>query len=208
MALDTFANLKQALINHSGHDELSSDVLEDFIQMAESQMFNNSSQPLRLRLMERRAVEDTNGTRFLALPEGFLQMRRLLINVSNSKPSLEQRATTSLVIRPSVDTPSAFAVTSQLEFDVVPDDTYQLEMQYYVQPPRLSSTVPTNDILTYYPHIYLRGALVQLFLYTGEEEIAQVHRGLFFDAIRGANEADKLGRYGAAPVATVEGGAI
>ena len=46
MALDTYANLKATIINFSGRDDLSS-VIDDFIDMAEAEMYGNKTQTLQ-----------------------------------------------------------------------------------------------------------------------------------------------------------------
>lgn len=204
MAFNTFANLKQEIIETSGRDDLSAS-LDGFIKMAESEMVNNSSQPLRLRVMEIRSTANTNGTRFLELPPRFLQMRRLTIDTNNGKRPLEQRATTSMVLRSGVGKPQIFSVTSQLGFDVVPDKTYEIEMNFYQQPQALSDSNTSNDILAGYPQIYLHGALFHLWIFAKEDEFASTAGKIFMEGIKGANEADKKGRYGAAPVSRVFG---
>ena len=75
MSLDRYANLKQAIQNFSHRNDIS-DVIDDFIDLAENKIDNG----LRLRSNELRAQATISSGRFLALPDRFLEMRRMSLN--------------------------------------------------------------------------------------------------------------------------------
>ena len=203
MALDTYSDLKTTVQDWSHRNDVASR-MDDFILIAEQEMFNNRIEPLIVREQELRASADTTTTsRFIALPDGFNRMRRLLIDdKTTDADQLEIRFYTPEVLPISSRTgrPFAFTVTSQLEFDRVPDAVYNIEMQYFGTPTPLSAANPTNDILTNYPTIYLAGSLWALYRWAKDTESAAGAYADFIGAIRGANLADKLGRYGPAPI--------
>ena len=88
---------------------------------------------------------------------------------------------------------------------VTPDTTYDVEVNYFKKPTPLSDTNPSNDVLADHPDIYLNGALFYLFVLAKDQESANFHKGLYAEAIDGANQSDKEGRHGPAPYARVEG---
>ena len=143
MALDTYSNLKASVQDWSHRNDVASR-LDDFILLAEQEMFNNRVEPLIVREQEFRSTADTTITsRFLALPDGFNRMRRLLIDdKTTDSDQFELRFYTPevLPISSRTGTPSAFTVTSQLEFDRVPDAVYNIEMQYFGTPTPLSAS--------------------------------------------------------------------
>ena len=79
---------------------------------------------------------------------------------------------------------------------------------------------PSNGLVrrpsTGRPNYFTVGAQIELditpdqtytveFVYANDQEKALMYQGLYNDAIDGANEADKEGRYGATPYARIEG---
>ena len=81
MPLDNFSNLKASIKSRSKRNDVSDADLTDYIQQAEATFYNNPTAPLRIRAMEARATAAADtASRFLALPDNFLQMRRLKLN--------------------------------------------------------------------------------------------------------------------------------
>jgi hypothetical protein len=110
-----------------------------------------------------------------------------------------------MVVKDAVTRPSQFAVTSQIEFDLTPDQAYTAEMQYWGRTTALSDAEPTNDILTNYPDIYLFGCLWMVAKYGNEPDVAGIYYDDFIQAIRGANQENKSGRYGPTMTRRVKG---
>lgn len=203
MALATYSDLKAAVQDWSHRNDVASR-MDDFILIAEQEMYNNRVEPLIVREQESRATADTTTTsRYVALPDGFNRMRRILIDdktIDSDQFELKFFPPEVLPISARTGAPSAFTVTSQLEFDRVPDAVYNIEMQYFGTPTPLSSTNATNDVLTNYPAIYLSGCLWALYQWAKDTESAVGAYDSFIGAIRGANKADIIGRYGPAPI--------
>ena len=205
MALDNYDNLKVAVTRFTGRNDIS-DILDDAIDIAESRIFANPIAPLRLRSMETRSTASADSaSRFLALPDGFLSMRRLKVELSGGDCDIRYRTPDQLLVQGQSGIPRFFTVTSQLEFDRTPDSTYTIEMQYFKRIDALSSSNPTNDILTNYPDVYLYGCLWVINQFGAEEDKANYYESKFIEAIQGANKQDKRGRYGSAPVMRTEG---
>lgn len=209
MALDNFSNLKASIKARSKRNDISDDQLNEYIVQAESEFYNNVNAPLRVRAMEARATATASTTsRFLALPDLFLQMRRLKVNepyTGGSDYDVRYYSPEQMPLSNLTRIPVFFTVTTQLEFDSTPDQAYTIEMQYIKKITALDDTNTTNTILTNFPNIYLFGALWALFQDAMEPDLSEYFYGKFINSIQGANEADQAGRYGPAPVIRQEG---
>lgn len=206
MSLDTYQNLKAEIISWSHRDDLALKI-DTFIDMAESKMLANEDEPLQLRSEETLVAFSTSITdRFAALPTGYQSARKLRIQIVDGEShELRFRTPGQLNIKSSTGLPHFFTITDQIEFDRVSDQVYAGEIQYYQDFTPLSTAAPTNDVLTNHPNIYLFGALWALKSFTNEPQSAADNYNKFIQAIRGANNKDRLGRYGPAPVMRVEG---
>jgi len=198
MSLDTYDNLKLEIIDWSHRDDLDLK-LGTFIQQTETAMFQNPDEVLNVRSAELRATASTSG-RFLALPDSFLEMRRIRIDTDSGFLPLTYRTPEQLTSIDGPARPRFFTVTSQIEFDTVPDEDYTVEIQYLAEFAPLSSSNQTNSVLTNNPNIYLFGALSFAFTISNDTENQVKYFQLFLDAIKGANKKDRKGRYGPRPV--------
>lgn len=195
MALDNYSNLKATVKrwtrrNDNGIDE----IINDAILLTENKMFKTALKPLRVREMEARATETTpSPDRFLALPDGFLAMRRLTITTNGRAINLQQKDPISMRVDSTSGIPTFFSITSELAFDRVSDTALPLEMVYYKQPSPLNSANPTNIILTDYPNLYLFGVLSAIWLFAGEEDKASFNNGEFETSLLAANKSSRQG---------------
>tara|TARA_R110000796_G_scaffold214800_1_gene330733 strand:- start:9423 stop:10049 length:627 start_codon:yes stop_codon:yes gene_type:complete len=205
MAITNYSELKTAIINWSNRSDQDL-YIDDFIRLAEIEMFNHPSKSLRLRNLELRATPDTTTTsRFMALPDGFEKMRSMRINVTDSYNTLTATTPEGLYRRDTAGQPLYFAVTSQIEFDALPDEVYSIEINYYGKPAGISSSNTTNNVLTSNPDIYLFGALYKLFTRAVDMEQAATYKNMFYSAIQGANKTSRDGRFGMQPSIQVDG---
>ena len=206
MALNSYTNLKDAIRTWSKRKDAVDALMDDFILIAEEEMYSNPENPLRLNAMDTRSTASTSTTsRFLALPTGFLQMRRLKLNLTQGDCDVRYMAPDQLNLQGVSGIPRFFTVTSQLEFDRTTDSAYTVEMQFWAKPTALSSTNAANTVLTNFPTIYLYGCLWALWMYFKEEELSEFYYNKFMNGVKGANKGDKTGRYGSAPRIRLEG---
>lgn len=206
MALDNYDNLKAAVIRLSGRNDIALNVFDEALSIADKDIYANAVAPLRIREMETRSTASTpTDSRFMALPDGFLMMRRLKLNLSLGDQDVRYRTPEQLPTRGDSGIPRFFTVTSQLEFDRIPDSAYTIEMQYFSRFDIISGDAPTNTILTNFPSIYTYGCLSYVYKFAAEEEKAEYYYNQFINAIAGANKQDKRGRYGPSPVQRIEG---
>lgn len=205
--LDNYDNLVKEVIDWSHRDDLGVK-MPDFIQLAENAMYSNEVEVLTVRSMETISTALTAG-QYLSLPDDFESARSIRLVTDNNGGELRFQAPEQMFKQVSTGSPNFFTVVgNELQFDRVPDSEYTIEIQYYRKAPSLSVAVQANDILTKHPGIYLYGALAQTYFYSQDNEQAQKYTQLFISAIKGANKADKKGRYGPAPAMSVDGGMI
>ena len=204
MSLDTYTNLKLEVIDfsHRGDVDLKMDT---FIDMAETEMFANTEEVLKIRTMETLDTTATTSNRFIALPTGYQSMRSMRLSINSNTSNLRYRAPEQMVRVDASGLPRFYTVTDQIEFDRTPDAAYTVEFQYYAIPTKLSSSNATNVVLDENPTVYLFGALWALFEWAVDEQQAQKYYIRFINAIKGANKKDKEGRYGPAPAMRIEG---
>ena len=161
MSLDTYANLKIEVIEWSHRDDIDSKV-DSFIDLAESEMYANTVEPLQLRSEETLAafsMDSVTPSRFVSLPTGYQSMRKVRVQIENGESvELEYRTPVQLNILSSVGLPRFFTVTDQIELDRTPDQDYDGEFQYIKDFTALSSSNTTNAVLTNHPTIYLLGS--------------------------------------------------
>lgn len=201
MALDSYVNLKASVRNWSHRNDMPDSLIDDFIDLAETAMW----QLLEIRDMSVRATASTNATRFLALPANFIKMRRLSILSGNDVIDVKYATPESMIVTATSGRPRFFTVTTQLEFDRIPDAVYITEMTYFNELTPLSDANTTNAVLNRFPQVYLFGALHYLFSFGNFDSEAQMYLVKFSEAIKLANKQDRKGRYGPAMAGRREG---
>jgi len=204
MALSNYSELKQSIINWSHRSDMDL-LIDDFIVLTETDMYvtNSSHEGLELRGMETTSTATIDADA-LALPDGFVSMRSFRVTTDDGY-DLRNKTADTLVHRSGTGRPKYYAITSQIEFDVAPDQDTPCEMVYFKKPDPLTSLNTTNEALTNYPNIYLFGALAQLFTHCDDEAQAQKYYARYADAINGANAEAEAGRYGTAPYMRING---
>lgn len=207
MSLSNYDGLKDAVRRWSKRKDAIGDFIDDFIVLAEEKIYSNEIAPLRIKEMDTRATATASTTsRFLALPDRFLDMRRLKVNAqTDTVPGpvndcdIRFQAPDQLLLSNITDIPGFFSVTSQLEFERIPDREYEIEMQYFAEEIPLSGDNTVNAVLTKYPSIYLNGTLWALWQHYKEEELSEYYLTKCLNAIGAANKSENKSRYGNAP---------
>lgn len=199
MAISTYDDLFKRVSSYGERGSSLDDEIDDFILLAETEMYNNQREPLKIRDMETIQTATTSTGRFLALPDNYESMRSTRIDIATGG-EIRYQSPEQLVRDSFTGRPCFFTITgNEIEFDRTPDSEYTIELQVFTRPTGLSATNQTNSVLTKYPTIYLYGVLAQFFSRAQDDEQARKYYNLFIDAIKGANKAQKIGKYGPAP---------
>ena len=194
--LNNYANLKASIKRFSKREDVD-DLIDDFLDMTEQEIYFNQVEPLRIRSMVQLETSATStSVRTQALPTGFLEFRRTDLTVGGNRCNIDYVTPSVQYIRTGTGTPANYTITNQIEYDIVPDLAYVTNINYYGKLTALSSSNTTNDILTNHPNIYLYGALSVLFTWAVNDEEAAKYKTLFLQTIGGANNADIEGNRG------------
>jgi|TARA_R100001594_G_scaffold125254_1_gene162225 hypothetical protein len=201
MALDTYANLKTEIANYLNRDDLTS-YLDTFIDLAESRM----ARDLRLREMETIDISTTtvSGTQSYDLPTGYLEMRYVSYQ-TDPYTFLTYLAPPDFMRVYNVGVgsgiPSHYTmIGSKIYLGKMPDSAKVLELGFFKRPTALSSSNTTNDILTYFPDLYLYSALAESEPFLMNDERLKVWASLYKEGIKTANESAQRGRTSSAPL--------
>ncbi len=198
MALSNYVELQAAVRTELGISTsgITDAAIVDAITRAESKINRRA----RLREMEQLAYATyASGSRFLALPDGFLE----LINLRVKKAS---EADTKYVEIPYVDPGRLweyyednhtlerlrYTLRDQIEFsyEVTEDHTV---MMHFIKRWDLA-TNSTNWLLTNFPDVYLYGALAECEMHVKKDERIVLWKSLFDEGIAELNSLDERGR--------------
>ena len=205
MALVNYSDLKASVKKWSKREDVDA-LLEDFIDLCETEIYENTVEPLRLRSM---IVTETSATsdsvRTQALPTNFLETRRIDLTISTVRTPIDYVTPAAQIIRTGTAIPSNYTITDQIEYDIIPDAAYVTNIVHYARLTPLSDAAPTNDIITNHSNIYLYGTLAILYQYAQNNEESAKYKALFIAAINGANTSDDEGNRGVASQRTRRG---
>ena len=185
MAFDNYATLKESLIKWTRRADMS-EFIGDAVTVCESHIYTGAS-GLRAIYMQEEVISVVN-TKTIPFPDSCLEIRNISIEVDGVYYRL---STGTIQITPDeddyTDTPSFYAVTSQIVFNVTPDKDYNVKIEYYKRPAPLSDDNPTNLTLTNHPTIYLYGGMAAVWEYAGELDLVTYYGNMFKMAIQEAN---------------------
>jgi len=210
MAISTYDELDTAVSKWSHNRSDILELIPDFITLAEHEIYSNGDEQLNIKTIEKTSTATLNGTlpsqtRFLALPDGFLSDRDFTLIDGNQRIKQIYKTPIQLSVNTSTGRPTHYTITNQIEFNIIADKDYIIELKYLATPTPINSSNQTNEVLTNDPNIYLYGALAQVYMFSEEQEEMAKWYAKFIDAIRGANNRANRGRYSVSPRMRVKG---
>jgi len=201
MALDTYANLKLEIASYLNRTDLS-EYLDTFIDLAESR----HARDLRLREMETvdATIQTVSGTQAYDLPTGYLEARYVLLqstpyNFLNFMAPPDFFRVYNLG-EGSGTTTYYTIVSNKIYLGYAPDSVVNIEIGFFKRPTGLSATNTTNDILTFFPDLYLYGALGESAPFLMQDERLKIWSTLYGEAVESANKLAQRGRESSAPL--------
>jgi hypothetical protein len=204
VAISTRSELITSLGSWLNRDDLTS-VIPDFITLAEVMMEQGAtnSPGLRVRELVNRS-QATLDDEYEDVPDDFLEMTRLSIQVSGGWYTLDYLTPTQLIDQygaAAPGTPQAYTVEgTKLHFLPAPSSSFTMEMVYYTTIPRLTAASPTNAILTAYPNLYLYGSLIQASPFLGDDGRVSVWADLYQTMISGITTTEERALFNASPL--------
>jgi len=194
MAISTYSELQTAVANWLDRDDLT-DRIPEFIALAEARM----NRVLRLRLMVGKYTASTvNGQRNYALPTGYIQMRNFQVNTTPITPV--QYVSPEIYDRLYGSTQTGTTkfytiVANEIQLGPIPGSVMTLEMLFYKKITSLSTTNPTEAMLTDNPDIYLYGALLEAEPFIMNDERVPLWMQGFQQAVDALQEQDNKDRH-------------
>ena len=201
MALTTYTELKASLANWLNRSDLTTEIADDFIKLAEAD-FNSK---LRVRKMIT-STSITIDSETESLPTDFLQVRDFFITSGGTKYALKYITPAQMdQIRGSSTTgmPSAYTILGDsFRFAPIPDSAYTGTLNYYAKFAALSDTNTSNYILASHPAIYLYGSLYHAANFLGgvDPQRLQQWQGMYTTAMERLERNDREDQYGNAPL--------
>lgn len=184
MAITTYAELQTAVA--SWHHRSVAEIV-DFITLAEKRI-NNS---LMSRLGEAEStLTGTIGSRYIALPSGFIAPRGLWLTTYGNRIPVEFKSPEELPITTSGNgQPYYYTVDgSNVAFDYLLSQAFTYVLRYKKGYDIASTS--TNHILSNYPACYLYGALREASLFSEDDTAANKYDSLFTQALEEAASAE------------------
>lgn len=192
-----YSSLKANIASWLNRSDLSSEI-DVFIDLAEADMMRK----LRHWRMEARTTLSVSG-QYTDLPADFIEAQRVVASVSAPvRMELMARGEMQQLREAASDTggtPQYYAITGgQLEVYPSPDAAYSVDLAYLQRPADLDDTDTTNWVITYYPDVYLYGALVHSAPFLMDDPRLAIWQGLYEKALAEANFESDRARYGGA----------
>ena len=188
MAISTYQELLDAIENHLDRSDLDSRIPE-FVSIAEAKI----ARKLRITEMETEAdVTMTGGTRTVALPTGFREVRRMYLN-SSPVALLEYMTPQDYWLR-NTSTQNGKPVCFTVEganflFGPIPDSAYVAKCLYYKGLAALSASA--HGVFTANPDLYLYGSLLAAEAYIKNDKRLGVWKSQFDEIL---NDLDTQSR--------------
>lgn len=191
-----YTELQTALADWSARSDLTS-FLPSFIEFSTA-MFNQGQggvSPLRLReMMAITSLVPASGV--CTLPSDYLQYRRV-VELASRRRDL-QYVTPTYADQEYSDRASGLSS----DFTIIGSSLYMfplssnnIELTYYQAIPNLSDAAPTNWLLTKQPNLYLHAGLMQLAMFTKDNDLFSRSAALVTALIDGLNSSDLIANY-------------
>lgn len=180
MSIATYSDLQAAISAWLERSDAAT-YAADWIALAEARI----NRVLRVNRMLTRASA-TISDEFSVAPSDFaapLSMRRKTSPYDQLQFLTPDQMSALRATLPSGHLAAYALVGTEFWFAPTPSDAEDVELIYYAKIPALSTTSPTNWLLTAYPDLYLRGALLEAALFYEDDTEQQKYEALFGDAL-------------------------
>lgn len=189
MAISTYSELQTAVASwlRRSNDAVLVAQVPDFITLAESRL----NRLLRLRVMETEtALTATQGSRYVALPSGFIDPVALWYTGVDPRRTLVQKMPADIPVSTTSGTPEYWAIDgANIALERPASSAFGLLLRHLTSF-ALSDGAPTNWLLTNHPDLYLYGALIEAAPYLRNDARLATWDVLFTRALNEVNEKD------------------
>lgn len=185
--MTTYATLQADIGDWLARDTLTA-YTASFVRLGEARI----RREVRHWKMLRRSHASGGGTRFLALPDGFLEAKRIKFVTSPESAPLDFVAPDQLDVAGAAGNSRALnvAIHEELEFDLAVPTTTTVEVLYYATLEALSDSNTTNWFLTNAYDLYLFAALSESAPFIRDDERVPMWSGRYALARDGLNREE------------------
>ena len=114
MALGNYSQLKTAIENWSHRSDVT-ELLDDFIDMCETEMYTGDTAQIRMRDMITTETSAMSASvQYQALPTRFLETKRIDATISSERYTIDYVTNEQMNIRSGTGVPSVYTITSQI----------------------------------------------------------------------------------------------
>jgi hypothetical protein len=190
MALSTYTELKAAIADTAHRSDLTTPII-DFITQTEARLYDM----LLLKDMESdESLTLTINVNYVALPTGYISPIAFWLVVDSERVPLKSALPQELPYDTDSQQPQYWAIDgANIRFDCPAASGYSAYLRCFKKS-NLSGSTASNYILTRRPDIYLAGALVELYRYTGDFAKMQVWEQKFQQACEEFKKAENRNR--------------
>lgn len=194
MSITNYGELKTAVANWLADDSLT-DRIPEFIAMAE----DRAALELRIRAMETTAdLTITAGTREVALPTGYVQMRRLFLSTDpvHKLEYIPPQDFWSKYHSTTTSKPEVFTIEGEnIVLGPIPDTGYTGKILHYKRFTALSDDSDTNWLISNARGILLYGALIEAAPFLGDDPRLLTWSAMYDDLVAKVRLSDKRDRH-------------
>lgn len=196
MGIATYSDLVTAVDQWLTAGTLSTSRIDECIALAEARM----SRDLFVPVLEKRAYRNTVADdEYVEFPSDLRRVRSVKLN-TDPRRRLEYITPDAADANYTSQTggkPVCYSVVgTEFRLVPIPDAAYELEIIYSIGVPALTSSATSNDVLTRYPDLYLRGVLFEAHLFLMDDANAQKWGALYQQSIAEINRTEAEARYG------------
>lgn len=194
MTIANYTDLKSAVSAWMHRTDLDSRI-PDFIALAEPKI--NYDIGDILLLLSESTITTSTGTRKYPAPNGFLRLEYVYRREPASTP---MQIVSSRSLAEKYAHEQYTSIPQQIAFDgenlvlhPTPNGAFTIDYTYQNEIAKLSNSVPTNEILTRFPGLYLNGALYQAAMFIGNDKDAAKWQAEYQAALQNARSIDYMG---------------
>lgn len=196
MTIGTYAELKDAVYKfllRSVSDRVVTDSqVSNYIVLCEAELHRE----LQIRTLEETApIMTVANQAWVALPEDYSQIITLEFDTCPYDIDYYTRRELKERFGTTIRRPQGYTILgSKIYFGGVPDDVYDLTLDYYADFAALSDSNTTNPVLTAYPDVYLYGSLNQAAVQLKDADFKSMVEGNYGTIIERIKEQSKTSK--------------
>ena len=184
--VDNFGEMKAKVLDWADRSDISSDIVEDFINIAVQRTNRKALVPFIESVAD---ITIVNGS--VPLPTNYLEARQLTVTTGGSVCSLERKYVQMVedYASRSSGVPVYFARKEQnLLLAPAPSGITEATLYFYTEVDTMTADTDTNWYIEEATTAILYAALKELFVYVSDEDTASTYEGQWLSAVNEINE--------------------